>query len=218
MSITETADLPPIEAMTAPGWAEPRVRDIDLGQWLGLSRPRDIRKLAARHLEELAKLGPIMQIWGQGSHQPRHSGANTPHGGAVSGRRTGPATLEYWFNQAQALALSALSETELAAEIRAVLIRAFLQAGTGANNTAPGGGLLIETRPELEDPPYLNDAERRELNAARGKIAAQQLRIRDALRRADARHAAQRRYEQEWQERRTREIEEWRRSQGLIEE
>lgn len=89
---------------------DPRIQDERLGERLGLSRPRDIRKLIDRNRAELESYGQIA---------PRCRKPQNARGG---GR---PAD-EFWLNEAQALLICTFARTDRAAEVRRELIMVFL--------------------------------------------------------------------------------------------
>lgn len=84
---------------------EPRARDLDIAVKLGFDRARDIRKLIERNLVELEGFGTCAIV------------AHVVRGNPVK---------EYWLTEEQALLLASLSQTEKAAEVRAMLIRVFV--------------------------------------------------------------------------------------------
>ncbi|MBC05681.1 hypothetical protein [Thalassospira sp.] len=84
---------------------EPRIQDERLGERLGLSRPRDIRKLIDRNRAELEGFGPLAPRWRKSRGQDFE---------------------EYWLNEAQALLVCTFARTDRAAEVRRELIMVFL--------------------------------------------------------------------------------------------
>jgi hypothetical protein len=176
-------DLPPMVALRDPAWGEPRVRDIDLGVWLGLTRPSNIRNLIRRNDAELLDHGPLLLGYG----------ANLLHGEAKSRGRGRPSP-SYWLNQAQALALCALSQTDRAIRVRGMLIRVFLEGGGPKPMATP---VTVETAPEVEDLPDLTASERNRLNFQRGVVAGAQAAMRDIIRQAHLRSRAMDAYEEE---------------------
>lgn len=105
---------------------EPRALDLEVAKRLGFSRDRDVRQLIERNAAELETFGRIA----------RRSAAQLRSNGATH------ETTEYWLNEEQALLISALSKTERAAAVRAMLIRVFVAwrkgrlAGLAAPSTA----------------------------------------------------------------------------------
>lgn len=87
---------------------EPRVRDIDLANWLGFNRAADIRELIARNRDELEAYGSFP--------------CRTENPGKQGGR-PGKA---YYLNEGQALVICALSRTDKAAQVRKALIDVFM--------------------------------------------------------------------------------------------
>ncbi|NJL08941.1 MAG: hypothetical protein HC900_12380 [Methylacidiphilales bacterium] len=85
---------------------ELRVRDIDLAQWLGYAKPRDVRELIIR-MEQRGELGEVCRTVRQ-----------TPAGGR-------PAA-ECWLTREQSLKIAARSETPRASELLDLIVRVFL--------------------------------------------------------------------------------------------
>lgn len=85
----------------------PRVRDIDLGQRLGLARPSDIRATIKSHIEILSGLGVL-------GRRPQ-----------TSGKLGGRPTVEYWLSKEQALYVASKSETEAGKRTLLMLVKAF---------------------------------------------------------------------------------------------
>lgn len=83
----------------------PLARDIDIGERLGLQRPRVIRELIERNRGELEGFGPLAV---------RH------------GKSRGQDFAEYLLNEEQALLISTLSSAPNAPAVRAMLIRTFV--------------------------------------------------------------------------------------------
>ncbi|ACB79513.1 hypothetical protein PUR23_07210 [Methylorubrum populi] len=86
---------------------EPRARDIDIAERLGLARPRNIRKLIENNRQELEAFGPIPLLRGA------KSGAGRPEEG-------------YLLNEEQSLLVATLSSAPNAPAVRAMLIRTFV--------------------------------------------------------------------------------------------
>lgn len=88
----------------------PCCRDIELGQRLGFSRAREIRKLVERNLAELQSFGPLRQ-----------------HGAMVAiGSGAKREVQEYWLTEEQALLAAAISNAPHAPAVRAMLIKTFV--------------------------------------------------------------------------------------------
>jgi hypothetical protein len=95
-----------------------RWRDLDLAEWLGLERPRDIRAVIERNRAELERHGELrLQT-------------------AVSGER-GPAATEYWLRFEQALVVCTQSRTDRAEDVRTVMIQVFTKCANGELATMP---------------------------------------------------------------------------------
>lgn len=97
---------------------EPRAHDIDLADRLGFSRPRDIRKLIERNIEEMRRFGVCAAV------------------SQTSGDKGGRPAAEYWLNEEQALLVSTLSNTKRAADVRHMLIRVFVAWRRASSETA----------------------------------------------------------------------------------
>ena len=85
---------------------EPRVFDLTLAERLGFEQPRDIRKLVKRNLTKLQRFGicaTVAQI---------HPGAGRP-------------TNAYYLNQKQAVWVCMKSETDIAFDVQAEIVRVF---------------------------------------------------------------------------------------------
>jgi hypothetical protein len=97
----------------------PRALDLDIAKRLGFDRPRDIRKLIERNLDELVRFGVCATV------------------ALTSGPKGGRPGKEYWLNEEQALLVATLSETEKAAEVRHMLIKVFVAWRRGDLPPAP---------------------------------------------------------------------------------
>lgn len=106
---------------------EPRIRDLDLAERLGFERPRKIRELIERNVDEIQGMG-ICPAVGQN------------HGG---GR--GRPTREYYLNEEQALLVSVLSNAPNAPAVRQMLIRTFVAYRRGQLEI-PAGPTDAESR------------------------------------------------------------------------
>lgn len=87
---------------------EPRIHDIKIGEALGFSRSRDVRRLIIDNMQELEIYGGVCGETAQ----------TTTKGGRPS--------ISYWLNEAQALLLCMFSKTEKAAEVRKAVIDTFM--------------------------------------------------------------------------------------------
>lgn len=119
-SLPATVEIFPVEG-------EPRVRDIDLAQRLGFDRPRDIRKLIERNRAELESFGTCATV-----------------ARVVKGARGSTEATEYWLNEEQGLLVATLSKTDLAAAVRAMLIKVFVAYRRG--HLAPTSGSNANAR------------------------------------------------------------------------
>lgn len=106
MNLIPTSNLVVIED-------EPRVRDLDLAQWLDFSQPRQIRELIARNRDELETYGSLSCRATKPGNQ---------------GGRPGNA---YYLNEGQALVICALSRMPKAAQVRKQLIDVFVAYRAG---------------------------------------------------------------------------------------
>ncbi len=100
---------------------EPRLRDLTIADRLGYERPRDIRELIKRNLEELGTYGAAPY---------RTALLSRPQGGVVQ-------VDEYWLNEPQSLLICMFSKTDMAAEVRRALIELFLAWRRGELPPAP---------------------------------------------------------------------------------
>ncbi|PZR30318.1 hypothetical protein [Caulobacter segnis] len=89
---------------------EPRVRDVRLGEVLGFSQARLVRRVIKANLDELLMHGPSCQV-------------STMVGIGSGAQRE---VAEYYLNEAQALLVCMFARTEKAAEIRKQVIEVFL--------------------------------------------------------------------------------------------
>lgn len=101
---------------------EPRCRDVDLGKFLGYSRPRDVRKLIEREM----KSGNL------NDSNVRATVARVNTGRPTVGERKCPAVekdvTEYWLTLSDGLFVAARSETKVGAELLRSLIEAWTLA------------------------------------------------------------------------------------------
>lgn len=88
---------------------EPRVRDLDVAERLGMADPHSIRVMIRQNWTELAAYGEVSERQSETS---------------LRGGRPGR---EFWLNEGQALTICALSRTPTAARVRKALIDVFMQ-------------------------------------------------------------------------------------------
>lgn len=103
--------------------AEPRVRDLELGERLGFDQPRMIRKLIARNADELGRHGSLLQSEAM----------------IATGKGVRRAVSEYLLNEAQALLVCMFARTPKAAEVRRQVIEVFMAWRRGELQAAPRG-------------------------------------------------------------------------------
>lgn len=103
---------------------EPRVLDLKLAEALDFERPRAIRQIISRNIDELRQHGDL--ISSSTNDNDDDDDPNSPRGVANSPRRRGAPSLDYWLNEAQALLICMFSRTQKAAEARGELIRVFI--------------------------------------------------------------------------------------------
>ncbi|MBA4792308.1 MAG: hypothetical protein H2041_01435 [Phenylobacterium sp.] len=101
--------------------AEPRVRDLELGERLGFERVSNVRNLIRRNADELADLGVLATV------------------AKTSGKAGGRPTTEYLLNEAQALLVCMFARTPEAAEVRRQVIEVFMAWRRGELQAAPRG-------------------------------------------------------------------------------
>ncbi|MFI3902603.1 hypothetical protein [Ochrobactrum sp. S1502_03] len=89
---------------------EPRVVDVRLGEALGFARPRKIREIIERNLEEI-------EVYG----------SSAPRRGAYRGQ----SFTEYFLNEGQALLICMFAKTVAAAAVRKALIDVFMEYRLG---------------------------------------------------------------------------------------
>lgn len=103
---------------------EPRIRDLDLAERLGFSRPRAIRQIVERNRVEIEGLGPLATL---------------------RGKSRGQEFAEHYLNEEQALLVAVLSNAPQAPAVRAMLIRTFVAYRRGQLE-APAGMTDAESR------------------------------------------------------------------------
>jgi len=95
---------------------EPRVRDVDIAERLGLKESRAVRKLIDRNREELEGYGPVVQ---------RDTVSRYESKPGIEQERL---VEEFWLNEGQALCLGAMSRAPNAPEVRRQLITVYQKA------------------------------------------------------------------------------------------
>lgn len=95
--------------------ADPRIKDVRIGQRLGMSRPTDIRRVIKANQIELERYGLVRAV-------------RAP---IVSGKGRVTDTYEYYLNEAQTLLLCMLSRTARAAEVRQEVITVYMDYRRG---------------------------------------------------------------------------------------
>ena len=106
MTANEISIIPDISLTEIDG--EPRAHDLDIAQRLGFDQPRDIRKLIARHIDELRQFGVCATV------------------AQTSGAKGGSPSQEYWLNEEQALYIASVSQAPKAHDVRVMLIKVFV--------------------------------------------------------------------------------------------
>lgn len=153
---------------------EPRIQDIRLAEALEFARPRDIRQLIERNLNELAGYSEICGV--------------TPQNDDPQGR--GRPGKEYWLTEEQALLICMRSDAPRAKEIRAEIIAVFQAWRHGhlvPKNTAPVTLDAIGTLFKRELDPLRQDIARVDERVAKteGNITFLASRIDDIVPRRD---------------------------------
>lgn len=118
---------------------EPRVMDLRLADALGFTQARNIRNLITRNIDELRRHGEIVatmtnlvaasegnSLHGEANSPDDDDDPKPPHSGAVSQRRRGAPSTDYWLNEPQALLICMFARTDKAADGREEIIRVFL--------------------------------------------------------------------------------------------
>lgn len=101
--------------------SEPRILDMRLGERLGFDRPRKIREIIERNIDELGSYGALS----------RGTKAIT------SGRGRQQQVQEYLLNEAQALLICMFSRTARAAEARREIVQVYLDWRKGVSTPRP---------------------------------------------------------------------------------
>ncbi len=132
------SDLIPIASLNCD-FEDPRVMDLELAAWLGLSQPLNIRTAIAANRAELEMHGEVFT----------RDVKTTSKGG-----RPGKA---YWLNEGQALVICALSRTEAAARVRKALIEVFMAYRAGKLVHVKEHRRRMPSRPDESDFESVND-------------------------------------------------------------
>ncbi len=103
----------------------PTVRDIVLAERLGFAKPLNIRELIRRNREEVEAFGGLC-----------HHGTNSGKAGGRPGR-------EFYLNSQQAMLVTILSKTSVAAKVRRQMIEVF-DAATRDATAAPAAAPVVE--------------------------------------------------------------------------
>lgn len=142
---------------------EPRVRDLDLAEKLGFSRPRVIRELIERNMAEIENFGAVRR------------GVNKIR----SGRGRVAEVEEFYLNEEQALLVSVLSNAPNAPAVRAMLIRVFvayrrgeLQKPAGLKSEPSANPALIGREARLQFRMGLSVAKMLGLNGNQAALSA----------------------------------------------
>ncbi|WP_413206740.1 hypothetical protein [Rhodospirillum sp. A1_3_36] len=100
---------------------DPRIKDVRIGERLGMAQPLDIRRTIVKNTEELGRYGPIRAVCEKVSLGS----------GAVR------EVTAYYLNEGQTLLLCMLSRTARAADVRQEVIEVFLAHRRGMFAVAP---------------------------------------------------------------------------------
>ncbi|GEL44189.1 hypothetical protein MEX01_47800 [Methylorubrum extorquens] len=161
MTGTNLTTLPEILVVEREG--EPRARDIDIAERLGLARPRNIRKLIENNRAELEAFGPIPLL------REAKAGKGRPEE-------------VYLLNEEQSLLVATLSSAPNAPAVRAMLIRTFVAWRRGHLDApafdmrAVGGmvkGILARQLAEVIPSMIVAELSTRTMMIRRGKTAGQ---------------------------------------------
>lgn len=101
---------------------EPRVKDLVIGQRLGLTQARSVRVMIERNRRELVRYGEVL-----------HQVDAKPQKGTSGGRPRAA----FFLNEMQALLLCMFASTDRAADVREQLIRVFMAYRAGELRAAP---------------------------------------------------------------------------------
>ena len=139
----------------------PRVRDLRLAEALEFERPRDIRKLIERNTNELERYGVICATVAQNAEgssprgvansdevcctvQQNHPDTSEDEEATEPAKRgRGRPGREYWLNEEQALLVSMLARTDKAADVREMLVRAFMAWRAAHRRRVEGGPIPV---------------------------------------------------------------------------
>lgn len=108
---------------------EPRMRDLDIAGALEFERPRKIRELIERFVNDIEDFGDLIRV----------VGGVSPHGGAkpTEASRGGRPTHCYWLNEEQALFLCTRSEAKGAVALTKQMVMIFAAWRRGQLPPAP---------------------------------------------------------------------------------
>jgi len=101
------------------GSSEPRIRDTDLAERLGFSRPRDIRRLIKKHRKLLERFGPL-------NMRAESARISKPNGG-IEERKVKSG----WLNEPQAISVVLKSDAPRADDVSAMVVSVFVAVRRG---------------------------------------------------------------------------------------
>lgn len=99
---------------------EPRIKDVRLGECLGMAQPLNIRSVIEKNRAELEGFGSI--------HAPREW--------IKAGKGACRQVTVYWLNEAQALLICMFSRTQIAAKVRHQIVTVFMDWRRGKTKDA----------------------------------------------------------------------------------
>jgi hypothetical protein len=102
---------------------EPRIKDVRVGQRLGMARPTDIRRVIDANRLELERYGSLRAVRAM----------------IAAGKGAQRETLEYYLNEAQTILLCMFSRTARAADVRQEVISVYTQWRAQRQGAARGG-------------------------------------------------------------------------------
>lgn len=144
------------------GTEEPRIRDVELGEWLGYSRPRNLRRLVKQFAEN-GDLPGILKRSATERFRTRHGGER-------------PATVEeFYLTEEEALFIAAKSDTARGSIVLKELIRGYTAAKAQLRAPTPAVPHFVVDR--IEGTPQVSAI----LNCGR---FGDEPRMRDSLKRA----------------------------------
>lgn len=154
----------PVTLYRPEGVDQPRVRDLDLAEWLGMERGRNIRQLIERHLPSLTGVSLYRTA------KPKGSKGGRPEQG-------------YYLSEADALYITAKSETERANEALRYVIAVYLALRQGGEQAmAPNWQAQQEQRQrEMSHSLELRRLELEEQRLSHDRKQAQALALQAAL-------------------------------------